>query len=44
MDWKSMGFTSEKDYKDFLAAKLKSLKLILNEPKIKAVFKRLYNR
>jgi len=44
MDWKSMGFTTEKEYNDFLEVKWKSLKLKLNEPKIKAVFKRLADR
>lgn len=44
MDWKKMGFKTEKEYNDFLEAKWQSLKLKLQEPKIKAVFKRLVDR
>lgn len=44
MDWKKMGFETEKAYKDFLEAKWQSLKLKLEEPKIKAVFERLKDR
>ena len=44
MDWKKMGFKTEKEYNDFLEAKWQSSKLKLQEPKIKAVFKRLVDR
>lgn len=44
MDWKKMGFETEKQYTDFLEAKWQSLKLKLEEPKIKEVFKRLADR
>ena len=44
MDWKKMGFKTEKEYTDFLEEKWQSLKLKLEEPKIKAVFKRLKDR
>ena len=44
MDWKRMGFKTEKEYNDFLESKWQSLKLKLKEPKIAAVFKRLKDR
>jgi hypothetical protein len=44
MDWKKMGFKTEKEYTDFLEVKWQSLKLKLEEPAIKAVFKRLKDR
>ena len=44
MDWKKMGFTTEKQYIDFLEAKWQSLKLKLEQPEILAVFKRLKDR
>ena len=44
MDWKKMGFKSEAEYNQFLADKWQSLKLKLEEPNIKAVFKRLKDR
>ena len=44
MDWKKMGFKTEKEYLDFLEEKWQSLKLKLQESKIKAVFKRLKDR
>ena len=44
MDWKKMGFKTEKEYNDFLKVKWESLKLKLEEPKIKEVFKRLADR
>lgn len=42
MDWKKMGFKSEKEYKDFLDKKLKNLNIKI-EQNID-VFKRLNNR
>ncbi len=33
MDWKRMGFKTEKEYNDFLESKWQSLKLKLKEPK-----------
>jgi len=44
MDWKKMGFNTEAEYNKFLKDKWQSLKLKLNEPDIKAVFKRLKDR
>jgi len=44
MDWRNMGFKTEKEYNDFLEAKWKAFKLKLEEPKIKAVFNRLKDR
>jgi hypothetical protein len=44
MDWKKMGFNTEAEYNKFLEDKWQSLKLKLNEPDIKAVFKRLKDR
>ena len=44
MDWKKMGFKTEKEYNDFLEEKWQSLKLKLEESEIKAVFKRLADR
>jgi hypothetical protein len=44
MDWKRMGFKTEKEYNDFLEAKWQSLKLKLEQPEIQAVFKRLKDR
>lgn len=44
MDWKKMGFKTEKEYTDFLEEKWQSLKNKLNKPEIKAVFKRLKDR
>jgi hypothetical protein len=44
VDWVKMGFKSEKEYNDFLEAKLQQLLLILKEPKNKAVFDRLKDR
>jgi hypothetical protein len=44
MDWKKMGFKSEEEYKKFLNDKWEQLKKKLDEPEIKAVFKRLADR
>lgn len=44
MDWKKMGFKTEKEYNDFLEVKWQSLKLKLEKPEIKAVFERLKDR
>lgn len=44
MEWKEMGFKTEKEYNDFLKQKYESFKLKLEEPKIKAVFQRLKNK
>jgi hypothetical protein len=44
VDWIGMGFKSEKEYNDFLEAKLQQLLLILKEPKNKAAFDRLKDR
>ena len=44
MDWKKMGFKSEEEYKKFLEDKWIQLKKKLDEPEIKAVFKRLFDR
>lgn len=44
MDWKKMGFKTEAEYKKFLEDKWQSLKRKLDEPEIKAVFKRLKDR
>jgi hypothetical protein len=44
VDWVKMGFKSEKEYNDFLEAKLQQLLLILKEPENKAVFDRLKDR
>jgi len=45
MDWKAMGFKSEKDYHKFLDTKRKELiDKIKNDPKLLAVFKRLNNK
>lgn len=44
MDWKKMGFNTEKEYLDFLEGKWQSLKKKLEEPEIKAVFKRLKDK
>ena len=44
MDWKKMGFKTEKQYIDFLEAKWQSLKVKLEQPEILGVFKRLKDR
>lgn len=44
VDWKKMGFKSEKEYKEFMDKKMQKLIDKLQEPKIAAVFKRLTNR
>jgi hypothetical protein len=44
MDWKKMGFKTEKEYLDFLEEKWQSLKKKLEQPEIKAVYKRLADR
>ena len=44
MDWKKMGFKTEKGYLDFLEEKWQSLKKKLEEPEIKAVFTRLKDK
>jgi hypothetical protein len=45
MDWKRMGFKSEKEYKDFLDHHMKILlDKIFNDPALLAVFKRLNNK
>ena len=41
MDWKAMGFKSEKEYKKFLDDKMKSLFNTIKKTEILAVFKRL---
>lgn len=43
-DFKKMGFKNEKEYNDFLEEKWQSLKKKLEQPEIKAVFKRLADR
>jgi hypothetical protein len=45
MDWKKMGFKSEKEYNDFLKDKMEKLKdKIKNDPKLLDVFKRLKDK
>ena len=45
MDWKKMGFKSEKEYNDFLDQKAKDLlNKIKNDPKLLNVFKRLNDK
>ena len=45
MDWKKMGFKSEKEYNDFLDQKMNDLLAkIKNDPKLLNVFKRLNDR
>jgi hypothetical protein len=44
MNWKEMGFKSEKEYKKFLDDKMKSLFDIIKQPEIMAVFKRLKDK
>ena len=44
MDWKAMGFKSEKEYKKFLDDKMKSLFAKIKKPEIMAVFKRLKDK
>lgn len=44
IDWKNMGFKTEKEYNNFLEEKWRALKKKLEEPKIAAVFKRLADR
>ena len=45
MDWKKMGFKSEKEYKVFLDQKMKDLlDKIKNDPKLLNVFKRLNDK
>ena len=45
MDWKKMGFETEKEYKDFLKMKLDSLlSKIKNDPELLNVFKRLKDK
>jgi hypothetical protein len=45
MDWKKMGFKSEKEYNDFLKSKMDSLLgKIKSDPKLLNVFKRLKDR
>lgn len=45
MDWKKMGFNSKENYKKFLDIKMKELlDKIKGDPKLLAVFKRLYDR
>ena len=44
MDFKKMGFKTEKEYINFLEAKWQSLKKKLEKPEIQAVFKRLADR
>lgn len=44
VDWKKMGFKSEKEYKEFLDKKLEDFMKKIQEPAIAAVFKRLANR
>ena len=45
MNWKEMGFKSEKEYKEFLNNKAKGLMdKIKNDPKLLNVFKRLKDK
>lgn len=45
MDWKKMGFKSEKEYNDFLKTKMDQLmNKIKNDPKLLNVFKRLNDK
>jgi len=45
MDWKKMGFKSEKEYNDFLKTKANDLMdRITNDPKLLNVFKRLKDK
>ena len=44
MDFKKMGFKTEKEYNQFLEEKWQSLKKKLEKPEIQAVFKRLADR
>lgn len=45
MNWKEMGFNSEKEYNKFLDDKMKILlDKIKNNPKLLAVFKRLKDK
>ena len=45
MDWKKMGFKSEKEYNDFLKMKMDNLMdKIKNDPKLLNVFKRLNDK
>jgi hypothetical protein len=45
MNWKKMGFKSEKEYKVFLDQKMKDLlDKIKNDPKLLNVFKRLNDK
>jgi hypothetical protein len=45
MDWKKMGFKSEKEYNNFLDQKAKDLMdKIKNDPKLLNVFKRLNDK
>jgi hypothetical protein len=45
MNWKDMGFETEKEYNDFLKAKMDSLlNKIKNTPELLDVFKRLKDK
>jgi len=45
MNWKEMGFESEKEYKDFLKTKMDSLlNKITNTPELLDIFKRLKDK
>lgn len=45
MDWKKMGFNTEKEYLDFLEKKKRELMdKIKNDPKLLNVFKRLKDK
>lgn len=45
VDWKKMGFKTEKEYTDFLDMKMKNLMdKIENNPELLGVFKRLKDR
>jgi hypothetical protein len=45
MNWKEMGFKSEKEYNDFLKTKMDGLlNKITNTPELLNVFKRLKNK
>ncbi len=45
MNWKEMGFETEKEYKDFLKMKMDSLlNKIKNTPELLDVFKRLKDK
>jgi len=45
MNWKKMGFKSEKEYNDFLDQKMNDLlNKIKNDPKLLNVFKRLKDK